>query len=140
MARKRIGPQFVFADNPEVLADGTVLLTLHQADQATGTKAERPLGRIWEQKPYGWVAAPLPLPGVEGPDSWSQEIDRSVRHFRTGRDACMFLYGVAMGIGAVKAHAAIKALPWKTVPLRRVDMSDLPQAVQEQLQRQEGPK
>lgn len=100
------------------LADGTQLHSVYVHGYAPldgGGNGVRPLGRLlgrtWKTDGYGWVAAPLALPD-SGPDSWSAEVQRSTRYFRTRKDACLFLYGWAMGLGALKARDAIAAMPW----------------------------
>lgn len=71
----------------------------------------RPLGRVWETPGQGWVAAPPRLD--EQPDDWHDEIGRSIRHFRTQSDACVFLYGHAYGVGSMRLAEAKGTLPWK---------------------------
>lgn len=114
--RKKIGPAFDTAD-VTILPDGTRICGVWVNGKAPlngGGNGVIPLGRnigrVWSQGDYGWVAAPLRLnDGLA--DSWSDEINRSVRHFRTRKDACVFLYGVAHGIGSVKLTATLASLP-----------------------------
>ncbi|MFG1602861.1 hypothetical protein [Actinoplanes sp. NPDC049265] len=118
MTRKHIGPEFHVCIGTR-LADGTELHDVYVGGRCPldGGGARYPLGRrlgrAWKQEGYGWVAAPLALPD-SGPDSWSAEVSRSVRHFRTRKDACLFLYGWASGLGALKTRDAVREL-WPRV-------------------------
>lgn len=113
----RIGPSFDMGDVTR-LADGTALYSVYvngkaplNGGGANGVPAGRYIGRVWSQEPYGWVAAPLAMAGA-GADSWQAEVQRSVRHFKTRKDACLFLYGHVMGVGAVKLADTLAAMPW----------------------------
>ena len=74
----------------------------------------RYIGRVWKTEGYGWVAAPPRFDGAA--DSGSCEVNRSIRLFRTRKDACLFLYGHIMGIGAVKLAATMATMPWARKP------------------------
>lgn len=109
------GPWFTMGDYT-ILADETRLYSVYangyaplSGGGANGRPAGQYLGRVWQQAPYGWVAAPKTSGG--GSDSWSREIDRSHRHFRTRRDACMFLYGYERALGRARYEAAMAEMP-----------------------------
>lgn len=68
------------------------------------------VGRVWQQAPYGWVAAPLRRDGLA--DSWSDEVNRSIRSFHTRKDACLFLYGHFLGVGSVKLAQVMASMPF----------------------------
>lgn len=113
---KPVGPVFAY-DDYTLLADGTKLYSVHANGRAplSGGGARYPtlgvyLGRVWLQRPYGWVAAPVPVTEGTEPDSWSKEIDRSHRHFARRKDAALFLYGWRMALGRIKADAQQRAL------------------------------
>jgi hypothetical protein len=119
VTRKHIGPEFHVCIGTR-LADGTELHDVYVGGRCPldGGGARYPLGRrlgrAWKQDGYGWVAAPLALPD-SGPDSWSREVDRSTRFFRTRKAACLFLHGWANALGALKAQGTLHAaFPWMT--------------------------
>lgn len=68
------------------------------------------LGRTWQQEGYGWVAAPKRYDSES--DSWSDEIDRSVRFFRARREACVFLWGYQQAHGRQAYERAMAEMPW----------------------------
>jgi hypothetical protein len=68
------------------------------------------IGRVWKQEGYGWVAA-MPAHPDDTPDSWSAEVNRSVRHFATRKDACIFLWGFFLGTRRDAARQALATLP-----------------------------
>ena len=101
---RKIGPQFDCNDVTRtdshviygVWANGKAPLN---GGGAPGTFLGAYIGRVWQQDSYGWVAAPpksLWGRGTE-PDSWSEEVNRSVRHFARRKDACLYLWGFAQG-------------------------------------------
>lgn len=92
----------------EVLADGTELLSVRVSFGEHGDQL-RYLGRIWENRGYGWVAAPA---STGRADSWAAEVQRATRSFENERDACMFLYGHISGVGYVKFQQALATMPW----------------------------
>jgi len=110
-----IGPTFTIGDKT-ILADGTQLLSVYANGKAplsgggaNGVPLGRYIGRVWRQGDYGWVAAPRQI-GSER-DSWSAEVERSHRFFRTRRDAAMFLYGYANGVGRVRFEEQMSQMP-----------------------------
>lgn len=112
MART-VGPSFDCNDITR-LADGTVIYGVWANGKAplNGGGGRHPsgryVGRVWQTEGYGWVAA---APSMTGGDSWSEEVGRSVRYFRTRKDACLFLYGHAYALGAIKFAEAMAAMP-----------------------------
>lgn len=117
-----IGPQFSVGES-ETLADNTRIYSVHSfaivtphklADDSPEPEPERTplrrLGRIWETKGYGWVAAPVRLD--DGKDNWGDEVNRAVRFFASERDACMFLFGHISGVGAVRLAEKMASMPW----------------------------
>jgi len=115
MPRTPIGPTFD-TDDVTTQATGTALYGVWVNGYAPlngGGARDKPLGkyigRVWQQGRHGWVAAPLPLSGER--DSWAAEVERSVRHFRTKREACVFLWGWDLAIRKPATLAAIAAIP-----------------------------
>ncbi len=100
-----------------ILADGMRVYSVYvngkaplNGGGANGVPAGTYVGRVWETKGYGWVAAPLPV-HLTGSDSWAAEVDRSIRYFRTRRDACLFLHGFDAGVRRTKHRDAIVGTP-----------------------------
>ncbi len=117
MARNTIGPTFHTGDTT-TLADGTRVHSIYANGKAplngggaNGVPLGRLIGRVWSTDGYGWVAAPMPVHLPDGRDSWANEVARSIRHFRTKREASMFLYGYANGVGATRSRDAIIGTP-----------------------------
>jgi len=105
---KVIGPTFPIGSGHTVLADGTEIHSVYANGKAPlDRRADEPagiyIGRVWKQGGYGWVAAPKRYD--DAADSWSDEVTRSTRHFRTRKDACLYLYGYMHAMGAVKRDA-----------------------------------
>jgi hypothetical protein len=109
MTSAHIGPRFDCNDVTR-LADDTVIHGVWVNGFAPlngGGAAGKPLGlyigRVWKTSGYGWVAAPLSLDPASD-QSWSAEVQRSVRHFKTRKDACLFLYGYDMGVRRLRTQ------------------------------------
>lgn len=104
---KVIGPMFPVGTGHTILADGTVLHSVYANGKApldclANERAGIYIGRVWKTEGYGWVAAPKRFDGEA--DSWSDEVTRSTRFFRTRKDACLYLYGYMHAMGVLKVR------------------------------------
>ena len=114
MTKAHSGPSFDTSVSTLVGADMCVYSVWVNGKAPLNGGGGRYIGRVWNSGGYGWVAAPPRFDGIE--DSWTCEVSRSIRHFRTRKDACLFLYGHIMGIGAVKFAATMATMPWARKP------------------------
>lgn len=86
-----------------ILTDGTRLYSMYANGYAplSGGGSARPsgamIGRVWKSGDT-WVASSIRRDGEH--DSWSDEVMRSNRGFRTRREAALFLHGWQYGHGA----------------------------------------
>jgi hypothetical protein len=106
-----IGPKFYF-DVTRIGDDGIgdiYGVYVHGRPPLSGGGGTR-IGRVWRQGDYGWVASGEAHP-EDGRDSWHAEVARSVRHFASRKDACVFLFGMFAGTRRDARRAALASLP-----------------------------